>query len=94
MHTRLGIYIIFLMTIHFIFQLDEENFSSIIWSNVKQDFKKEIKDHTLDSLYFLMIASKKFPEKIKLRKLIGVSEILCEDNIHAICEKILVSFPY
>lgn len=78
-------------TIIISFQLDDNQFSTIVWSNIKQDFKKELKEHTLDSLHFLMMVSKKFPEKVKLRKLLGVAEILCEDNIHVICEKLMVS---
>lgn len=74
----------------FFFQLDVENFTSIVWSNIKQDFKKELSEHTLDSLYFLMVANKKFPDVVKLRKLIGTSEILCEDNIQPVCEKLMV----
>ncbi|KAJ0173013.1 hypothetical protein K1T71_011189 [Dendrolimus kikuchii] len=84
----------YLILLDFANGLDEEHFLSIIWSNIKQDFKKEIKDHSLDSLYFLMVVSNKFPEKVKLRKLIGVPEIICEDNVHALCEKILAGVDF
>lgn len=75
-------------------QVDAEQFGTTIWPLIKPDFKKDIKEHTLDSLYFLMVISSKFPEKVKLRKLIGAPEILCEDNIHAVCEKIMVSTTF
>ncbi|XP_045771179.1 rDNA transcriptional regulator pol5 [Maniola jurtina] len=70
-------------------QLNEDQFATIVWSNIKQEYKKDIKDHTLDSLYFLMLVSAKFPQKVKLRKLIGVPEILHEDHINDICEKLM-----
>lgn len=73
-----------------LFQLNEDDFATIVWSNIKQDYKKEIKEHSLDSLYILLVLSKKFPEKVKLRKLIGVPDILHEDNIPDICEKLMV----
>lgn len=41
-----------------------------------------------------MTVVKKFPQTVKLKKLLGASEILCEDNIHAVCEKLLVSSNY
>lgn len=72
-------------------QLDEEQFSTIIWPIIKPELKKEIKEHTLDTLYFLMVVSQKFPKQVKLKKLIGVDDVLHEDNIHVVCEKILVS---
>lgn len=74
--------------------MDDEQFATLIWPLIKQDFKKDIKEHTLDSLYFLIMVNKKFPAKVKLRKLIGVTEILCEDNIHTVSEKIMVSYVY
>lgn len=73
-------------------QLNEEQFTSILWSNINEEFKKDIKDHTLDSLYFLMMVAKKFPATVQLKKLVGSSEILSEDNIHAVCDKLLVSY--
>ncbi|XP_026488898.2 myb-binding protein 1A-like protein [Vanessa tameamea] len=78
-----------IILLEFVDKLDEDQFSSIVWTNIKQDYKKDIKEHTLDSLYFLLVISKKFPEKVKLRKLIGMPEILHEDNISDICEKIM-----
>ncbi|XP_053617406.1 myb-binding protein 1A [Plodia interpunctella] len=83
-----------LILLDFIKGLDEEQFSSIIWSNVKVEFKNDLKEHTLDSLYFLMVANSKFPSKVKLRKLIGVTEVLCEDNIHVICEKLMTGIDF
>ncbi|KAJ2942826.1 hypothetical protein O0L34_g15014 [Tuta absoluta] len=69
--------------------LDEDKFSTIIWPHIKQEFKKGIKEHSLDSLYFLLMVSMKFPTKVKLRKLMGVQQLLCEENIHEMCEKIM-----
>lgn len=62
------------------------------WPLIKQDFKKDLKEHTLDSLYFLMVINTKFPAKVKLRKLIGSTDVLSEDNIHTVCEKMMVRF--
>ncbi|KAJ8711363.1 hypothetical protein PYW07_008605 [Mythimna separata] len=84
----------YLILLDFINGLDAEQFATLIWPLIKQDFKKDIKEHTLDSLYFLMMVNKKFPPKVKLRKLIGVTEILCEDNIHTICEKIMTGIDF
>ncbi|XP_004926906.1 myb-binding protein 1A [Bombyx mori] len=84
----------YLIFLDFINGLDVENFTSIVWSNIKQDFKKELSEHTLDSLYFLMVANKKFPDVVKLRKLIGTSEILCEDNIQPVCEKLMTGVDF
>lgn len=72
------------------FQLDEDQFASIIWPQLKPECKKDIKEHSLDSLYFLLVTSSKFPGKVKLRKLIGVPEILCDDNIQDVSEKLMV----
>ncbi|XP_063541250.1 myb-binding protein 1A-like protein [Cydia strobilella] len=84
----------YLLLLDFINGLNEDQFSTIVWPHIKQEFKKELKEHSLDSLYFLMVVSNKFPEKVKLRKLLGVSEILCEDNIHAICEKLMTGIDF
>lgn len=81
---------LFLNKLYNFFQLNEDQFATIIWPQIKQEFKKDIKEHTLDSLYFLMMVNSKFPTKVKLRKLLGVTQILCEENIDAICEKIMV----
>jgi hypothetical protein len=70
--------------------LDEEQFGSIIWPNIKQELKKEVKEHSLDSLYFILVGTRKFPNTIKLRKLIGFPELICEDSIQEICEKLMV----
>ncbi|KAI5634074.1 DNA polymerase phi domain-containing protein [Phthorimaea operculella] len=79
----------YLILLDFVNGLDEEKFSTIIWPHIKQEFKKDIKEHSLDSLYFLLMVSMKFPTKVKLRKLIGVQQLLCEENIHEVCEKIM-----
>ncbi|XP_072934528.1 myb-binding protein 1A-like protein [Epargyreus clarus] len=84
----------YLILLDFVNELDEEQFSSIVWGNIKQEFKKDVKEHTLDSLYFLLVVNKKFPAKVKLRKLIGVAEVLCEDNIHDICEKLMTGIDF
>ncbi|XP_060806524.1 myb-binding protein 1A-like protein [Amyelois transitella] len=84
----------YLVLLDFITELDEEQFSSIVWSNIKAEFKKDLKEHSLDSLYFLLVANSKFSSKVKLRKLIGVTEILCEDNIHVICEKLMMGIDF
>ncbi|KAI8442294.1 hypothetical protein MSG28_005846, partial [Choristoneura fumiferana] len=84
----------YLMLLDYVITLDDNQFSTIVWSNIRQDFKKELKEHSLDSLHFLMVVSKKFPEKVKLRKLLGVAEILCEDNIHVICEKLMTGIDF
>lgn len=59
---------------------------------MKEGFKKEIKEHTLDSIYFLIMVSQKFPNKVKLKKLIGTTEMLAEDNLQDICVKLMVRF--
>ncbi|XP_049879214.1 uncharacterized protein LOC126376095 [Pectinophora gossypiella] len=79
----------YLILLDLINGLEEDKFSSLIWPHIKQEFKKDVKEQSLDSLYFLLMVSKKFPGKVKLRKLIGVPEILCEENIHEVCEKIM-----
>ncbi|XP_075984226.1 MYB binding protein 1a [Anticarsia gemmatalis] len=84
----------YLILLDFVKGVDEEQFGSVIWPLLKADFKKDIKEHSLDSLYFLMVISSKFPDKVKLRKLIGATEILCEDNIHTICEKIMTGIDF
>ncbi|XP_063833184.1 myb-binding protein 1A-like protein [Ostrinia nubilalis] len=86
--------IAYLMLLDFVKNLSEEQFSSVVWSSLKVDLKKDIKDHTLDSLYFLLVVSKKFPNKVKLRKLLGVPELLCEDTIPDICEKLMAKIDY
>ncbi|XP_021182445.3 myb-binding protein 1A-like protein [Helicoverpa armigera] len=84
----------YLILLDLINVVDAEQFGTLIWPLIKQDFKKDIKEHTLDSLYFLMMVNDKFPAKIKLRKLIGVTEILCDDNIQPICEKIMAGIDF
>ncbi|KAL4711909.1 hypothetical protein ACJJTC_006078 [Scirpophaga incertulas] len=86
--------ITYLILLDFINGLNDEQFTSVVWSNIKQDFKKDIKEHSLDSLYFLMIVNKQFPNKVKLRKLIGVSELLCDENILDICEKLMAGIDF
>ncbi|XP_034828247.1 myb-binding protein 1A-like protein [Maniola hyperantus] len=83
-----------LIVLDLVNQLNEDQFATIVWSNIKQEYKKDIKDHTLDSLYFLMLVSAKFPQKVKLRKLIGVPEILHEDHINDICEKLMTGVDF
>ncbi|KAM3963956.1 LOW QUALITY PROTEIN: MYB binding protein 1a [Aphomia sociella] len=84
----------YFILLDFVNGLNEDQFSSIIWSNIKQEFKKGLKEHSLDSLYFLLMASNKFPDKVKMRKLLGVPELLCEDNIHVICEKLMSGLDF
>ncbi|CAH0696839.1 unnamed protein product [Spodoptera exigua] len=84
----------YLILLDFIKTLNEDQFATIIWPQIKQEFKKDIKEHSLDSLHFLMMVNSKFPTKVKLRKLLGVTQILCEDNIDAICEKIMTGIDF
>ncbi|XP_068623401.1 uncharacterized protein Mybbp1A [Battus philenor] len=84
----------FTLLIDFVNSLDEEQFGSIVWSNIKQDFKKDIKEYSLDSLYFLLVVSTKFPNKIKVKKLLSVPEILHKDNLQSICEKLLAGIDF
>ncbi|CAG9791369.1 unnamed protein product [Diatraea saccharalis] len=84
----------FLILMDFVNLLNEDEFTSIVWSNLKQEFKKDIKDHNLDSLFFLLIICKKFPNKVKLRKLIGVSEVICDDTLQDISEKLMAGIDY
>ncbi|XP_041971652.1 uncharacterized protein LOC121727737 [Aricia agestis] len=70
-------------------RVNEEQFSAFIWPNIKQDFKKEIKELSLDSIYFLLVVGTKFPNTVKLRKLIGAPSLLHEDFIPDICEKLM-----
>ncbi|CAG5044426.1 unnamed protein product [Parnassius apollo] len=84
----------FLLLIDFINELEEEQFSSVVWSNIKHDFKKDIKEYNLDSLYCLLIMSTKFPKKVKVKKLLAVPEILCEENLQIICEKLLTGIDF
>ncbi|OWR55017.1 putative DNA polymerase v [Danaus plexippus plexippus] len=83
-----------LVFIDFINNLDEEQFATIVWPNIKQNYKKAINEHNLDSLYFLMIVNEKFPKKVKLRKLIGVPELLHEDHISDICDKLMTGVDF
>lgn len=41
-----------------------------------------------------MIVNEKFPKKVKLRKLIGVPELLHEDHISDICDKLMVTILF
>lgn len=71
-------------------QLNKEQFTSIIWTNIKKTFKKDLSEHTLDSLYFLIMINKKFPDVVKVRKLLGFEAIVCQDTVDDICEKLMV----
>ncbi|XP_013143591.1 PREDICTED: myb-binding protein 1A-like protein [Papilio polytes] len=84
----------YILLLDFIYSLDEEQFSSVVWSNIKEDFKKDLKEYNLDSLYFLLVASTKFPKKVKVKKLLSVPEILHEDNLQIICEKLLAGIDF
>lgn len=64
----------------------------MIWPHIKEDFKKELKEHTLDSIYFLIVVSQKFSNKVKIKKLIGTTVILAEENLQDICDKLMVRF--
>ncbi|RVE50248.1 hypothetical protein evm_005083 [Chilo suppressalis] len=86
--------IAYVILIDFVNGLEEDEFNSIVWSNIKQNFKKDIKEHSLDTLYFLLTASRKFPDKVKLRKVIGVSEVLCDDNIQDTSEILMAGIDY
>ncbi|XP_045503386.1 myb-binding protein 1A-like protein [Colias croceus] len=83
-----------LILLDFVKEIDEDKFSNIVWSNIKANYKKAIKEHTLDSLHFLLVVSSKFPNKVKVRKLFGVPEILHEDHIADISEKLLEGIDY
>ncbi|CAK1541559.1 unnamed protein product [Leptosia nina] len=83
-----------LILLDLIQEIDELQFSSIIWTNIKTMYKKEIKEHTLDSLHFLLVISRKFPGKVKVRKLIGSPEILHEDNMEDLTEKLLEGIDF
>lgn len=78
----------------FVINLNEEQFSSIVWSTMKSEFKKELKEHNLDTLYFLIVTSKKFPKVVKVRKLLGVESVICENTLHEISEKIMAGIDY
>ncbi|XP_022112489.2 myb-binding protein 1A [Pieris rapae] len=83
-----------LILLDFVREISEEQFSSIVWPTIKPNFKKEMKEHTLDSLYFLLVVSSKFPNTVKVRKLCGVSEILHDDHIADICDKLLEGIDF
>ncbi|XP_026740402.1 myb-binding protein 1A-like protein [Trichoplusia ni] len=84
----------YLILLDFLKGVDIEQFASVYWPLIKQDFKKDLKEHTLDSLYFLMVINTKFPAKVKLRKLIGSTDVLSEDNIHTVCEKMMTGIDF
>ncbi|XP_013167683.1 PREDICTED: myb-binding protein 1A-like protein [Papilio xuthus] len=84
----------YILLIDFINGLDDEQFSLVVWSNIKEDFKKDLKEYNLDSLYFLLVVSTKFPKKVKVKKLLSVPEILHEDNLQIICEKLLAGIDF
>ncbi|CAB3246386.1 unnamed protein product [Arctia plantaginis] len=84
----------YLILLDFVNGVDADQFGQVIWPLIKPEFKRDIKEHSLDSLYFLFVISTKFPDKVKLRKLIGSPEILCEDNIHTVCEKIMTGIDF
>ncbi|KPJ15976.1 hypothetical protein RR48_10022 [Papilio machaon] len=84
----------YILLLDFINGLDEDQFSLMVWSNIKDDFKKDLKEYNLDSLYFLLVVSTKFPKKVKVKKLLSVPEILHEDNLQTICEKLLAGIDF
>ncbi|XP_026755011.2 uncharacterized protein LOC113515073 [Galleria mellonella] len=84
----------YFILLDFVNGLNEEQFSLITWTNIKQEFKKGLQEHSLDSLYFLMVVNNRFPNKVKMKKLLGVSELLCEENIHVICEKLMSGLDF
>ncbi|XP_059049194.1 myb-binding protein 1A [Achroia grisella] len=84
----------YFILLDFVNGINKEQFSSIIWQNIKQEFKKTVKEHTIDSLYFLMMVNNKFPDKVKMKKLLGVPDLLCEENIHIICEKLMTGLDF
>ncbi|XP_014357214.2 rDNA transcriptional regulator pol5 [Papilio machaon] len=84
----------YVLLLDFINGLDEDQFSLMVWSNIKEDFKKDLKEYHLDSLYFLLVVSTKFPKKVKVKKLLSVPEILLEDNLKTICEKLLAGIDF
>lgn len=59
---------------------------------MKKDFKKKISELNLDTLYFLLVVSKKFPKIVKVRKLLGSEAVLSEDTVHDVTEKVMVRF--
>lgn len=70
--------------------MDESQFSTILWPYLKAEFKKPLKEYTLDSLYFLLVASRRFPAKVRPAKLVGLQDLLGEDAVPTVCEKLMV----
>lgn len=70
-------------------QINEKQFQNVILPSLKAELTKPVNVLTLDDLYLVLVAQKKFPKVVNkkfLENCVGTSQIIAENTLKSLCD--------